>query len=186
MRHHKGGNPSSAVRLTLWACILLLTSAAVAFSQVGITFGTEYGIGGIVRVGPSALKVEVGGGVAPLLFFVAVSNGKDVTKFYLPAMIGGKINIRANDADVENRLGITMGANYNELLGAGVGGGIDYQIGISPVITLGGGLTIFPDAESRLLDRFNQDEHTSYDKNSFSAPLAMFQPFISISVLFGK
>jgi hypothetical protein len=173
-------------RSILCTALFLLLSTSVVHSQVGFTAGTEYGIGLVTRIGPAPAKIEIGGGLAPLFVFVDVTYGSDITKLYFPATIGAKLSFRVTDTTAENRLGIKLGANYNTLLGGGFGGGVDFEFNKDPVIVLGGGLMVFPEAEGKIRVRINEDEHTHYSESEFSAPLAIFQPFVSISILFGR
>lgn len=76
--------------------------------------------------------------------------------------------------------------SYNTLLRTGFGGGRDYQVARKPKVVLGGGLMMFPDAEDRIRERVNEDVGTSYTEDEFSAPLAFFQLFVNISILFGN
>jgi hypothetical protein len=83
-------------------------------------------------------------------------------------------------------LGIKLGASYNTLLKAGFGGGIDFQVAEKPKIVLSGGTMIYPKAKEEIVKKINEDDGTNYAEDDLSAPLASIQPFVNISIFFGK
>lgn len=172
------------MRILFILLICFFSFTSLVFTQVGLTLGNEYGIGGILKIGSDNLKIEAGGGLAPFLFFVDVIGGENITKLYFPITIGGKINFRISVSESDNRLGLKFGCNYNNLIGIGIGGGVDYQINRDPNLYLGAGAMIFPDAKEKLRVKINSDENTNFSETEFSAPLASFQPFVSLSILF--
>lgn len=182
--HHRVAILTPVPGVSRGIALLFFLASSIACGQVGLTFGTEYGMGVLARLGPSAAKVEFGGGVAPLLFLASFSNGENTLRLYMPGTVGGKVNFRVNDSDLEDRLGIDVGVSYNTLLGIGIGGGGDIQLGGHPMFLIGAGVMIYPNAREGLLDRFNEDENTRYTDSQFSAPFAVFQPFLSASILF--
>lgn len=116
--------------------IFLLIKASLGYGQVGLTAGTEYGFGLMAQVGTDAAKLEIGGGLAPLLFSADVTFGDNIFKIYFPGTIGVKLSIRTRGSEEENRLGIKFGLSYNTLIKIGFGGGIDYQISKKPNIVI--------------------------------------------------
>ena len=166
--------------------ILILFKASYSNAQVGLSAGTEYGIGFVAHVGTDAANLELGGGLAPLLFFADVTFGDDIFKIYFPGKVGAKLSIRTKGSEEEHRLGIKFGLSYNTLIKTGFGGGIDYQISKKPNVVIGGGAMIYPNAKDELRKQVNEDEGTNYSDDEFSAPLASFQPFVSISIFWGK
>ena len=103
---------------------------------------------------------------------------------FLLRAVGAKLNLSGSGQDEDNRFGIKFGLSYNTLIGVGFGGGVDYRVSKTPIVLLGGGLMFYPDARDKLLIRINEDEGRHY--TDFNAPLASVQPFVSLSILFGK
>jgi hypothetical protein len=153
-------------------------------AQIGLTAGTEYGFGGIARVGSYPLIVELAGGLAPVFVFVSVLGGDDVTKLYFPFTIGGKLSFAVSDKDNPNRFGIKGGISYNGILRLGFGGGGDFVVSKSPEIVLSGCLMIFPEARKGIVDQINADEGTHHPESWLEGGLMEVQPQVSISVIF--
>jgi hypothetical protein len=170
----------------LMLVLMILSCASVATGQVGLTVGTEYGIGLTAQLGPHATKLELGGGILPYFFFATVTFGDDITKLFFPGTIGAKLSFSTKKSAEENRVGIKLGASYNTLLKAGFGGGVDFQAAENPKIVISGGAMIYPKAKEEIVRKINEDDGTNYAKDDFSAPLASFQPFVNISIFFGK
>jgi len=173
-------------RLLFMLVLIILSGATVVNGQVGFTVGTEYGIGLIAQLGPPATKLELGGGVVPFFFFATATFGDDITKFYFPGTIGAKLSLSTKKSAEENRVGIKLGASYNTLLKAGFGGGVDFQVADKPKIVISGGAMIYPKAKEEIVRKINEDDGTNYSADEFSAPLASFQPFVNLSIFFGK
>ncbi len=167
----------------LVAISLLLSSPT--YGQAGLTGGTEYGFGIIVRGGSRSAQLEVAGGLAPLLVFVSTNFGDDILKVYFPVSVGAKLSFGLSGPEAENRFGVKLGATYNSLMKMGFGGGVDYQLSKKPNVFLGAGLMIFPQAEDKVRIRINEDDGTSFTSSEFSAPLLIAQFAISLSILFG-
>jgi hypothetical protein len=169
------------------ACGLAVPRPAAA--QVGLALGTEYGFGGVVRIGDQRAQIEAGGGVLPLLFVAQVTqfNGYTIStdnifKVYFPATVGSKLVVRLSADDSENPVSLKLGASYNSLLATGVGGGVEFQVDDRPATRISLGAMIFPDAKDRLRTRVERDQQQQY--SDFSAPLATFQVFASLAMIF--
>jgi hypothetical protein len=162
-------------------CIVAATPAAEG--QVGLTAGTEYGFGAYARVGTPQVAVELGAGLAPFLF-IGSDSYDDYVKLWFPVAAGAKLSIAVSKPDDPDRFGVKFGVTYNGILKTGFGGGVDYRVGRSPDVILAGGLMVFPDAAQGIVDRFNEDEGTSYTKDNMTISLGEVQPFLSISIVF--
>ena len=179
------------MRLGFCVFLLSLILPSAAGAQFGVALGGEYGFGPLLRIGPAPVQFEIGGGIAPAFAITEVTRSgpfvsTSETSFhvYLPATVGAKLSLRLNAQDSENRVGLKLGATYNSLFGAGGGGGLDFQVDRNPTILISAGAMVFPEASDRLRKRIQEEE--SQPIQSFSAPLATFQPFISLTVLFGR
>ena len=148
-------------------------------AQVGLTVGTEYGIGGLARIGTERIIVEAGAGLAPLFVFVT---GVDELEFYFPFTVGAKLSIAASKPESPNRFGVKFGVSYNGILKTGFGGGVDYEVSQNPSIVLAGGIMYFPDAKQGVTDHYFEDTGNAA---AFEESLAI-QPMLSISIIFGK
>ena len=150
-------------------------------AQVGFNVGTEYGIGAIAQAGSSKIKFEVGGGVTPILIFwqITGADAENYIKLYISGTVGAKLNIAINN-DEEHRLGFKFGANYDTIIKAGFGAGIDYII--SERFVFSGGAMYYPEAYRILLDRLNDEENTNYTEDQLSSFLVGFRPFVSLSI----
>lgn len=177
-------------KIILLVTLLFLGPISSANGQIGITAGTEYGFGGIAQVGSHTAKLEIGGGLVPLFVFWQIHGPfveKNYFKLYFPGVVGAKLSVALTKPDRKDRLGVKLGASYNTIMKVGFGGGVDYSIAKkSHRIVISAGFMIYPDAYDELLDRFNEEEETSYTKEDVSAALMSFQPFVSVSLLFGK
>ena len=172
--------------------LLLLVVACPSFAQVGISLGTEYGFGLAAQLGNRNVKIELGGGLVPVLVYWRIigygpygSIDESYLKFYLPGEVGAKLNISFSDTD-ENRLGFKLGASYNRIMKIGFGAGIDYRTGKkAPYLTVAGGFMYFPRAYDELLRRLNDEEQTIYNRDDVSAVLVGFRPYVGLTIYFG-
>jgi hypothetical protein len=166
----------------MFTVIVVLFVPSILFAQIGFTAGNDYGIGIIGQVGTYRVKFEAGAGVTPIFFYATVTGGSDITEFWFPFCAGAKINFALSDEKDPNRLALKLGANYNQILGIGFGGGADYTVGTKPSIILSGGIEIYPDAKQGCLDKINEGRSNKYSDMTIS--LVEFHPFVSISILF--
>jgi len=167
--------------------LFLLTFCASSKAQVGLTLGTEYGLGGIVQVGSPAVKLEIGGGAAPLFIIWQIQdiygiNDEVYFKFYFPGRIGAKLNFALSHPRGK-RLGLKLGVCYDTIMKTGVGGGIEYQFKKKPRnIVFSGGFMIFPEAYDELLNQLNEEEGTNYSKDDVTSVLMNFRPYMSVTL----
>jgi hypothetical protein len=162
-------------------CTLSLVMAALlglpapAHAQLGFVLGSDHGFGGFARVGPQAVKIELAGGLRPVLSIVQntlIVNGTTVVdevsiKLYTPYQAGARLSLRlGGSAEAHKRLGLRFGASYNELLKHGFGGGFDFQT--SRRISFAFGLMVFPEASEELRNKF-YDEQLADDLKPFIA-----------------
>ncbi len=168
-------------RTFLLVAFLVLTPLRLS-AQFGLTAGNDYGLGVTGQAGSQVVKFEAGAGFMPVLFFATVTGGDDIFEFWMPFCAGAKLNIALSDAKDPNRLAVEFGANYNQILRIGFGGGIDYTVSQSPSIILSGGIQIYPDAKKGLLDKVN--EGRTYKYSDMTISLAEFHPYFGLSLLF--
>lgn len=170
----------------------LLSLNSLAIAQIGLNFGTEYGLGVIAQAGSEEIKLEAGGGLNPLLVVWSItksgfgfgSSSETKIKFYLPGIIGAKLNVKLSGDKNENRLGLKLGVSYNTIIKTGFGGGLAYDmIGKKNRVIISGGIMVFPKADDELLARLNEDEGIFYNQDDVSAVLLNIQPFIGLSIL---
>jgi hypothetical protein len=166
---------SAALVLGAGAPIVLRAQAGPA-----ITLGTEYGFGGLVAAGNRAVRFEIAGGFAPVLFYASGTSGGDILKIYFPAAVGAQVGFALGDSTNERSL--KLGVTYNTLIKLGVGGGLDIRL--RPKLRLAVGVMVYREAKELLVARVNKDDATSYSADSFSAPLAGVQPFGSVTIFF--
>lgn len=157
----------------------------VVNAQIGITGGTEYGIGGIVRAGSHQTTAEFGGGIVPFFFYLTVIGGNDVAKLYFPLSAGAKLSFALTDEKDPHRAGLKLGASYNSLIGIGFGGGLDYKISKKDPVFVAACMMVYPSAKQLLVDRLNEDDGSHYKESEVEMPLAGFQIVVSVSYLFG-
>jgi hypothetical protein len=170
--------------------IILFTSPL--FSQIGLTAGNEYGLGGIIQLSSPAVKFEVGGGVTPLLVIWAFKEynyysetSETSVKFYFPACVGVKIGIILINSEKRNELSLKFGYTYNTLIKGGFGGGIDYLINREKTIVgLTAGVMYYPNAFDELFKKLFNDKYNIFSKDDVSSIFTNFQPFIGIYVVF--
>jgi len=175
------------IKYLILITIIIIFSVSNIRGQVGFTVGNEYGIGLVAQVGSPKTKLEVGGGLSPLLVFWNITLGDDYIKFYLPFTVGAGVNIALTPSERKDRMGLKFEANYNTIMKTGFGGGVDYQLLDKPYkIVIGGGFLYFPNAYDELLDRLNEEENTYYSKDDVSAVFLNFRPYVNISIYFGK
>jgi len=177
----------------LFVGVFFFSISTIGFinAQIGINLGTEYGFGVITQTGSEAIKLELGGGISPLLVAWSItSSGFGYTsdevkiKLYFPGVVGAKLNIKLSGEEKENRLGLKLGMSYNTILKTGYGGGVSYDmIGRKNTIVISGGIMLYPKADDELLARLNEEEGTSFTKNEATAFLLDIQPFVSLSIL---
>jgi hypothetical protein len=167
---------------SLFCITFLLFYATALQSQIGCTAGTEYGFGAIGYLGSADIGIEAGSGIAPNFVF-ASSPGKDIFVLYFPYVLGVKAVINPSTGKDIN-YSFKIGVSYNSMIKLGFGGGINLYVSEKPQILLSGGAIIYPKAENELRKRINKDENMNISKNNFSAPLTLFQPFLSLSILF--
>lgn len=172
--------------IVLAVVVFIATCPQIAFTQVGVTVGTEYGFGGIVRIGSYKTTAEFGGGFAPFFFFMNVIGGNDITKLYFPLSGGGKLSFALTDENDPQRIGLKFGASYNSLIGTGFGGGIDYKVSKKDPIYIAAGIMIYPEAKRLIIERINEDDGTHYTESQVEAPTAPLQIVVSVSYIFGK
>jgi hypothetical protein len=168
--------------VTLTFVALVLIAPSVTYGQVGLTAGTEYGVGGVVQVGSETLNLEVGGGVLPTLVYVTnIGLGDDIFKVYFPGAVGAQVFIGLGGSGSDDKFGLKFGGRYTTLSKFGVGGGVGFKAGEK--VRLAAGLMIHPSAEEELRQRINEDEGTNYTEDEFTAPLAFFQPYVSVTLM---
>lgn len=161
----------------------LLISSATA--QIGLNAGNDYGLALAAEVGSYKTKLEVGGGLTPILVYWNTDLDQYL-KLYFSGTIGSKMNIALTDPDEKNRLGLKFGVSYNTIMKLGFGGGVDYTIAHKPYrLVLAGGGMVYPKAYDKLLWRLNEEEGTSYISDDISAPFMNFRPFVGITVFPG-
>lgn len=172
----------------LFICFIyvFLFIASPSYAQVGLSVGTEYGLGLAAQVGTEAAQLEVAGGLLPLLFFAIVTFDDDILELFFPWTIGAKIIVRPNSWDEDNRIGIKFGLSYNTLLKTGFGGGVNYQMSKKPKVIASVGIMIYLKAKDELRKKINEDKGKNFSDDEFSAPLSFFQPFVSVSIFWGK
>ncbi|MBI3004814.1 MAG: hypothetical protein HYY49_05295 [Ignavibacteriales bacterium] len=159
----------------------LTLCASVSHAQFGLTAGAEYGLGVVSRFG-QRVAFEVGAGFVPLVVFNLTVSTE--SKLYFPATAGVKISIATTKPEEEYRLGIKVGAAYNQIIKTGFGGGIDYEVSPSSGIVLSAGIMYFPEAQQSLTDKINQERNSNYI--TVVGESIAIQPFASISIIFGK
>ena len=169
--------------------LFVLTSSSNA--QVGLALGNEYGFGIITQFGPPSAKIELGGGLTPLVVYwqnqtISGGHDEDYLKLYLTGTFGAKINLALKNPQ-KNRLGLKLGVSYNTMVKVGFGRGIDYNIAMKPKnIVISGGFMIYPKAYDELLNRLNEEEDTDYSKDDVYAALINFMPFVGLTIYFGE
>ena len=141
------------------------TYGQIAQAQIGVTAGTEYGIGGIARAGSHNVTVELGGGFAPFFFYLSVIGSRDISHLYFPGVVGAKLSFALTDEQDPHRAGLKFGATYNSLIGIGFGGGLDYKVSKKDPVYIAACLMIHPSAKQLLVDRLNEDEDTNYSES---------------------
>jgi len=167
--------------VVLLCAVLVCVSEAQAQMQarMGLTAGTEYGLGAVARIGSNDMLVEAGGGLAPFWVFVT---GVDELEIYFPFTVGAKLSIATTKGDNPNRFGVKFGISYNSILKTGFGGGVDYVVSKDPQIVLGGGLMYYPGAVEGVTDKYREDT----GRTAVFGEEVGIQPAVSISVFFGK
>jgi hypothetical protein len=168
----------------LAAAALLAPSPINAQAEIGLLLGTEYGFGALVRAGSPGFHLEAGAGFTPVLVFLQVSGGSDIFRVYFPGTVGAKASFRVRSPEQGSQIDVELGGTYNNLLRLGVGGGISFRP-VRSRLLLSGGAMIFPDAKDRLRLRINKDEGTNISDSEFQSPLTVFQPYLSVAILFG-
>jgi len=170
---------------------LLLGFTSSSLSQVGLNLGNEYGLGLMVQIGSPQTKLELGGGLTPLLVYWQItdiwgSNDETYLKFYFSGTIGAKLNFALSNPE-KDRLGLKLGISYDTIMKTGFGAGIDYNISKKPKnIVISGGFTIYPKAYDELLNRLNEEEGTDYSRDDVSGVLMNFRPFVGLTIFFGE
>ncbi|MBN2105388.1 hypothetical protein JW835_15220 [bacterium] len=176
------------------AALILVVLSTFSYGQAGVGFnlGTEYGTGLLAQFGTQKVKLEIGGGVTPILVIwqiTVIGSGyggdETYTKFYLSGTFGAKLNIALNKEE-KGRLGLKLGANYDTIMKTGIGIGVDYNISGKPKkpIVISGGFTYYADAYDELFDRLVEDEGEDFTKDDVSASLIGFRPFVSVTLFF--
>jgi hypothetical protein len=168
---------SAAMALALSALPALSQSSSPP-SGFALAGGSEYGFGllGMARTGQT--RLEIGGGVSPVLFSPMIADSI-VSNLYLPFAVGAKLLIPFNEFGQGRS--IKVGATYNTLLRLGIGGGVDFPV--SQRFRVSGGAMVYPDAKKALVARFNRDHGTSFADSSFYSPIMTFQPFVGVAYL---
>jgi len=176
----------------LFLIIFLLSGLnASSIAQVGLNLGNEYGLGLMVQIGSPQTKLELGGGLTPLLVYWQItdiwgSNDETYLKFYFSGTLGAKLNFALSNPE-KDRLGLKLGISYDTIMKTGFGAGIDYNISQKPKnIVISGGFTIYPQAYDELLKHLNEEEDTNYSKEDVSAVLINFRPFVGVTIFFGE
>lgn len=174
-------------RRSIGAALVLTLSALPAFGQsmapqtgIALAGGTEYGFGLLGIAGKRETRLEIGGGVSPVLFSPMIEDSIVSNHLYLPLAIGAKLIIPFNEFGAGRA--IKVGATYSTLLKLGMGGGVDFPV--SQRFRVSGGAMVYPLARKELAKRFNRDHGTSFPDSSFYSPLTTFQPFVGLAYRF--
>ena len=178
-------------KVILITALLLVALASYSNAQVGLALGNEYGFGLMAQLGSPAARLELGGGLTPLVVYwqtqtIFGGNDDDYLKFYLSGTFGAKLNVALKNPQ-KKRLGLKFGVSYNTMVKMGFGGGVDYNIALKPKnIVISGGFMYYPNAYDELLNRLNEEEDTDFSKDDVYAALMNFMPFVGLTIYFGK
>ena len=175
--------------LSLLLVLPLVVSPSRAAGQLGLAGGTEYGFGLAGRVGTSAILLEVGGGIAPIILLGTeqIQVGGSVVseevffEAFFPAVVGAKLSLRLGGSDDGvSRTAVEFGATYNSLLKLGVGGGIDAKISERVVFSVG--LMYYSEAGERLGEKLS--EVRSFPVSGLDlGPIVQYQPYFGVLLL---
>ena len=110
--------------------------------------------GGEIRVGPAGLRLTAGANLILVIVTLPDSYALGEVEVFGSWQLNGELFLFPFRVANGNEIGFTLAARYNSLLGPGGGVGVEVrrQLRSRLGLSIGGGLTIYPDAEDRVLE----------------------------------